>query len=51
MTPLTFLITDIVEEVYGKNTVKHFIIGGLISLVIIFLYTMLFIYLEPNERY
>jgi len=51
MVPLTFLITDIVEEVHGKNTVKHFIIGGIISLVIIFLFTSLFVHLEPHARY
>lgn len=51
MAPLTFLITDIVEEVYGKEVVKNFIIGGVISLVMIFLYTALFVYLEPHSRY
>ncbi|MBT3817558.1 MAG: queuosine precursor transporter [Candidatus Magasanikbacteria bacterium] len=51
MAPLTFLITDIIEEVYGKNIVKHFIIGGVISLVVIFLFTGLFVYLEPHTRY
>ncbi len=51
MVPLTFLITDIVEEVYGKQIVKQFIIGGVFSLVIIFLYTSIFVILEPHERY
>ena len=51
MMPLTFLITDIVEEVYGKSTVKHFIIGGVVSLVIILLFTALFVILEPHARY
>ena len=51
MVPLTFLITDIVEEVYGKRIVKHFIIGGVISLVIIFLYAIIFVVLAPHERY
>jgi len=51
MVPLTFLITDIVEEVYGKKIVKNFIIGGVISLIIIFLYTAIFVVLEPHERY
>ncbi len=51
MAPLTFLITDIVEEIYGKPIVKHFIIGGVISLIIIFLYTSIFVILEPHERY
>jgi len=48
---LTFLITDIVEEVHGKKVVKDFILGGVISLVLIFLFTALFVYLEPNPRY
>ncbi len=51
MVPLTFLITDIVEEVYGKQTVKQFIIGGVFSLIIIFLYTSVFVLLEPHEHY
>lgn len=51
MTPLTFLITDIVEEVYGKNEVKNFIISGIITLAIIFLYTALFVKLSPHQRY
>ena len=51
MTPLSFLITDIVEEVYGKNTVRHFITGGIIALVITFLFAALFVALEPHERF
>ncbi|MCF7846983.1 MAG: queuosine precursor transporter [Candidatus Gracilibacteria bacterium] len=51
MVPLTFLITDIVEEVYGKSTVKYFIIGGVLSLAVTFLFTSLFVILEPHERY
>ena len=51
MVPLTFLITDIVEEVYGKSAIKHFIIGGVISSIIIFLFTGLFVLLEPHTRY
>ena len=51
MVPFTLLITDIVEEVYGRDTVKHFIIGGVISLIVIFLYTSIFVLLEPHERY
>ncbi|MCK5589123.1 MAG: queuosine precursor transporter [Candidatus Pacebacteria bacterium] len=49
--PLTFLITDIVEEVYGKHVVKHFIIGGVISLITVFLFTGLFVYFEPHTIY
>ena len=51
MVPLTFLITDIVEEVYGKKAVKQFIKGGVLALIIIFLYASIFVILEPHERY
>ena len=51
MVPLTFLITDIVEEVYGTEVVKHFIITGIISITLIFLFTGFFIWLPPNERF
>lgn len=51
MVPLTFLITDIVEEVYGKKVTTQFIIAGVITLVMVLLYSVLFIWLEPNERY
>lgn len=51
MVPLTFLITDIVEEVYGKHIVKHFIIAGVITLVLMFLYTGFFVWLPPNARF
>ncbi len=51
MVPLTFLITDIVEEVYGKKKASHFVIIGVISLTMILLYTLLFVWLAPNERY
>ncbi|MBU1126629.1 MAG: queuosine precursor transporter [Patescibacteria group bacterium] len=51
MMPLTFLITDIVEEVYGKKITKQFILVGTITLVMILAYTALFVVLEPNARY
>jgi len=51
MVPLTFLITDIVEEVYGKKLSRHFIITGMISLIIIIWFMTLFVYLKPNPRY
>ncbi len=51
MAPLTFLITDIVEEVYGRKTVQHFIVGGIISLIFIFAFTGLFVTLDPHPRY
>jgi queuosine precursor transporter len=51
MVPLTFLITDIVEEVYGKKITKYFIFFGVISLVVTFAYVGIFVLLEPHERY
>ncbi|MFA7681782.1 MAG: queuosine precursor transporter [Candidatus Peribacteraceae bacterium] len=51
MVPLTFLITDIVEEVYGQEVVKHFIISGVIAIVMTFIYTGFFVWLEPNARF
>lgn len=51
MVPLTFLITDIVEEVYGKAVAREFIKKGVFIIVVVFLYTSFFVWLEPNERY
>ncbi len=51
MAPLTFLITDIVEEVYGRQAIKYFIKGGIISLIFIFAFTGLFVYMEPHPRF
>lgn len=51
MTPLTFLITDMVAEVYGRKIVNQFIFTGVVTLLVIFAYTILFVNLQPNERY
>jgi uncharacterized integral membrane protein (TIGR00697 family) len=51
MAPLTFLITDIVEEVHWKNIVKNFVIWWILTLVIIFVYTAIFVALEPHSRF
>ncbi len=51
MYPLTFLITDIVEEVEGKEKTKSFIKVGAASLVIVFLYAWLCVTLKPHARY
>lgn len=51
MVPLTFLITDIVAEVYWREVVKKFIIFWVISLIIFFVYSFIFVYLEPNPRF
>ncbi len=51
MVPLTFLITDIVAEVFWKKIVNTFIIWWCISLIVIFIFTIIFVYLEPHSRY
>ena len=51
MVPITFLITDIVAEVYGKKVVRNFIISGVVVFIFIFLYTSVFVYLEPHTRF
>ena len=51
MVPLTFLITDIVEEVHGKKVVAHFIVSGVVTLILTFLFTGFFVWLPPNERF
>ncbi len=51
MVPLTFLITDIVSDVYGKKEVQKFIYLWVGVLIMIFLYSAIFVYLDPNARY
>jgi len=51
MMPLTFLITDMVAEVYGKETTKWFVYTGVITLVMIIAYTAIFVPLTPAARY
>ena len=48
--PLTFLITDTIEEVHGKEKTKQFIWVGFISLLLILLITALAVWLPFAER-
>ena len=51
LVPLTFLITDIVSEVYGREISQKFVYLGMIVIFITMLITQFFIYLPPNARY
>lgn len=51
MMPLTFLITDMVAEVYGAKVARQFVITGVISIVIVLAYTALFVVIPAHERY
>lgn len=49
--PLTFMITDIVGEVYGKKVSRQFLFIGVISLIVLFAYTALAVALPPAARF
>jgi len=51
MVPVTFLITDIVAEVYGRRVATQFVLGGIVTLVVVLLYTALFLVLPPHDRF
>ena len=51
MVPLTFLITDIVSEVYGKKMARQFLLAGVTALLMVLAFTSVFLLLEPHERY
>ena len=51
MMPLTFLITDIIAEVHGKEMTKWFVYSGLFTLLIILAYISVFVALPPAERF
>ncbi len=49
--PVTFICTDIVEEVRGNKVTKIFVYAGMISLIMTMLLVLLSISLEPASRY
>jgi uncharacterized integral membrane protein (TIGR00697 family) len=49
--PLTFLITDIVEEVYGKEKTRMFVLTAFFALVLVLLFTAFFVWLPAAERF
>lgn len=49
--PVSFVITDMVEEVFGKQKTKQFVLIGVIALLITFFFAWLGVLLEPSERY
>ncbi|MGM5483123.1 MAG: queuosine precursor transporter [Nanobdellota archaeon] len=49
--PLTFLCTDIIEEVRGKKVTKYFIKTGLISLVVTTILILISIKMPAASRY
>ena len=49
--PITFLVTDIVEEVEGKRKTKNFIYAGFAALVLVLILTSLSVVLPAASRY
>jgi len=48
--PITFLITDVIEEVHGKAKAKQFVLAGVISLIVVLAITALAVILPFAER-
>jgi uncharacterized integral membrane protein (TIGR00697 family) len=49
--PLTFVINDMVTEVYGKDRAKSFVKSGFIVLILLFAFTTLATVLPPAGRF
>lgn len=49
--PFTFVINDVVTEVYGKERAKSFVRSGFIMLLFLFAFTSLATVLPPAARY
>lgn len=51
IVPLTFLITDIVTEVYGKKKGREWVIAGVFTLAVFLGLILLFVALPPAARF
>ncbi len=51
MVPLTFAITDISTELYGKPFTRRLTLAGMLTLVVLMIYSAIFVALEPNTRF
>lgn len=51
IVPLSFLITDIVTEVYGKKKAREWVIAGVITLTVFLSMILLFVALPPAKRF
>ncbi len=51
IVPWSFMVTDIVEEVYGKKKAQEFIIAGVVSLIVFLGFILLFVALPPAQRF
>ncbi|MFH1426340.1 MAG: queuosine precursor transporter [Candidatus Kerfeldbacteria bacterium] len=49
--PFTFVVTDIIEDVFGKKVSRQFLLTGLACLVLLFILTGLSVALPAAERF
>lgn len=49
--PLIFTINDVITEVYGKERTRSVIRSGLLMVLLIFLFSVLFVFLPPSTRF
>lgn len=51
IVPWSFMVTDIIEEVYGKKKAQEMIIAGVIALIVFLGFILLFVALPPASRF
>ncbi len=51
LIPLTFLITDIVGEVYGRKMSRQFVMIAIVSLLVVLAALAAFVYMQPHARF
>jgi len=51
IVPLTFAITDISTELYGRKFTRQLTLAGMMTLVVLMIYSAIFVLLPPNSRF
>lgn len=51
MVPITFAITDITTELYGRSFSRKLTFAGMLAILVIMLYSLIFVALPPNVRF
>src|SRR3989338_10707404 len=51
MVPLTFAITDISTELYGRSFTRRLTLAGMLAILIMMVYSIIFVSIEPNTRF
>ena len=51
IVPISFALTDIATEAFGRKFSRQLTFAGMIALVILMVYSAIFVALEPNARF